>query len=180
MIDRRTFVGASLGLLLWPVGSFAHPHRKLLAEAGLSADLESALEKSPYVYVSPLRSDGEESRCHGEVWYGWIDGAVVLITGSERWKSRSVKRGLDRARIWVGDHGRWEKMIGKSEEFRKAPGFDARASLVTDDALLDRLLAIYDEKYPEEIGKWREKMRDGYRDGSRALIRYVPDASSRT
>lgn len=180
MIDRRTFVNASAGLLLWPLSSLARGRETRVAEAGVSSDLEATLEKSPYVYISPLRSDGEESTCHGEVWFGWIDGAVVLNTGSERWKSRSVKRGLDRARIWVGDYGRWKKMIGRNEAFRRGPGFDARASIVKDDALLDRLLEVYEGKYPEEIGEWRDKMRSGYRDGSRALIRYVPDRPSRT
>jgi hypothetical protein len=44
------------------------------------------------------------------------------------------------------------------------------------------LLALYDQKYPDEIGKWREPMRQGYADGSRVLIRYRPESagSSRT
>jgi hypothetical protein len=133
-----------------------------------------ALAESPYVYVSPLRSDGEESRCHGEVWFGWIDGAVVLNTGSETWKARSVRRGRDRARIWVGDFGRWKGKLGKNEDFRSGPAFDARAEFVEDVRVLDRLLAQYDEKYPAEIGKWRDRMRNGFADGSRSLIRYRP------
>ena len=178
MIDRRRFLGASAvataSVALWPLRAFAH-HEHL---AALPKDTLSALDGSNLVYVSPLRSDGEESTCHGEVWYGWIDDSVVLITGSERWKARSVKRGLDRARIWVGDHGRWKKMIGKNEAFRKAPSFDATASIVKDEALLERLLAIYDKKYPEEIAEWRDKMRSGFHDGSRALIRYVPTSGA--
>ncbi len=162
MISRRGFLGGSLAALLAP------------AALVRAAELERALEESGFVYVSPLRSDGAESTCHGEVWYGWIDGSVVLITGSERWKARSVRKGLDRARIWVGDHGRWKKLIGTNEEFRKAPRFDARAEIVKDDALLDRLLAIYEKKYPEEIADWRDRMRQGYADGSRVLVRYRP------
>ncbi len=165
MIDRRSFLGAALALLCSPVAS--------LARAG---ELEGALASSRFVYVSPLRSDGNESRCHAEVWYGWIDGAVVLITGHDRWKARAIARGLDRARIWVGDHGRWKRLIGHDESFRKGPSFVARAETVRDAALLERLLADYDEKYPEEIGAWRDPMRKGYADGSRVLIRYRPDA----
>lgn len=165
MIDRRSFLGAALGLLCSPLAT--------LARAG---GLESALASSPFVYVSPLRSDGNESRCHAEVWYGWIDGSVVLITGHDRWKARAVGRGLDRARIWVGDYGRWKRLVGHDESFRKGPSFVARAEVVRDAALLDTLLAIYDEKYPEEIGAWRDRMRKGYADGSRVLIRYRPDA----
>jgi hypothetical protein len=73
-------------------------------------------------------------------------------------------------------------MIGKNEEFRKAPSFDATVSLVKDDALLEQLLAIYEKKYPKEIVAWRDKMRAGYHDGSRVLVRYVPasDRAART
>ena len=91
MIDRRTFlkrgvtgaVGAAGVLTLpFPSGSDSEP----LAS---SVGLETALRESPFVYVSPLRSDGEESACHAEVWYAWIDGAVVVTVASDRWKARA-------------------------------------------------------------------------------------------
>ena len=162
MIDRRAFLGGSLGFLLAP------------AALVRAAELETALEKSGFVYVSPLRSDGGESTCHAEVWFAWLDDSVVLITGSERWKARALARGLDRARIWVGDHGRWKKLVGHSDAFRQAPSFDARAKPVKDEALLERMLAVYEKKYPDEIASWRDKMRTGFRDGTRTLIRYTP------
>jgi len=170
LIDRRSFLGGSLGFLLWP---FAESSRA--AAASVSEELERALGSSPLVYVSPLRSDGTESRCHGEVWFGWIDGAVIVNTGSDRWKARSVRQGLDRARIWVGDFGRWKRPLGTNEDFRNGPSFDARADLVSEVRVLDQLLALYEEKYPSEIGKWRDPMRQGFADGSRVLVRYRPD-----
>jgi len=155
---------------LWPL---AQPVRSRAA-ATLPDATRSALAESPYVYISPLRSDGSESSCHGEVWFGWIDGAVVVNTGPDRWKSRAIARGLDRARIWVGDHGRWKKMVGKSEAFRAAPSFEAKAEITKEPGLIDRLLEQYDVKYPDEIGAWRDKMKNGVADGSRVLIRYTP------
>jgi hypothetical protein len=181
-MDRRAFLraaGASAGLaLLGPAARAVGAGAEAAASEGgsvVSTALESALEQSGFVYVSPLRSDGSESRCHGEVWYGWLDGAVVLITSRESWKGRALARGLSRSRIWVGDHGRWKQLIGRNEEFRTAPHFEAQAEVVRDDALLERLLALYERKYPSEIGQWRDRMRAGYRDGSRVLIRYVPE-----
>lgn len=162
LITRRGFLGGSAAALLAPLA---------LARAD---ELDSLLASSPFVYISPLLADGKESSCHGEVWFGWIDGAVVIITASDRWKARAVERGLTGARIWVGDHGRWKKLVGYNEDFRKAPSFQARAQVVKDDALLERLLRTYDEKYPQEIGRWRERMREGYADGGRVLIRYTP------
>ena len=159
----------------------AAPARRALAAAqdGVSADLATALEKSPFVYVSPLKADGKESRCHGEVWYAWIDGAVVLTSASTSWKARAAKKGL-RARIWVGDHGRVKTLGIGNEAFRAAPSFDARVAVVKDPALVERMLKVFDEKYPKEIGSWRDKMRAGNADGSRVLLRYVPEPATRT
>ena len=166
LIDRRAFLGGSLCFLLSPAA--------LVRAAEGPPGLADALRDSGFVYVSPLHPGGAESTCHGEVWFGWIDGRVVLITARDRWKARAVSRGWDRARIWVGDHGRWKRLLGRNEAFRQAPSFEAKGSFSDDAALLDRLLAIFDAKYPDEIDEWRERMRNGFRDGSRVLIRYAP------
>jgi hypothetical protein len=180
LITRRRFLVAAAGFALAPA-ALTFPARRLLAAApdGLSPDLTSALEKSPFVYVSPLRSDGKESSCHAEVWFAWIDGAVVLTSASTSWKALAAKKGLG-ARIWVGDYGRAKTLGFGNEGFRKGPSFDARATIVKDPALVDRLLAAYDKKYPKEIGSWRDKMRAGNADGSRVLLRYVPAPATRT
>lgn len=170
---RRSFLLGSAGLALAPLLA---PLRRAFAETASGAALPTALlEKSGFVYISPLRPDGRETTCHGEVWYGWIDGAVVVITALDSWKSRAQASGFDRARVWVGDHGRWKRLVGRNEAFREAPHFDARvAPVVGDAALLERLLAIYETKYPDEIGAWRDKMRSGYQSGERVLLRYTP------
>ena len=173
LIDRRVFLGGAFASLA--TFAFSTPFASRAAQpATVSAKLGKELESSPYVYVSPLRTGGGESTCHGEVWYGWIDGSVVLITSNESWKARSLVRGLDSARIWVGDYGRWKRLIGHNEAFRAAPTFDARVRAVRDEGLLDRLLEAYETKYPKEIDDWRDKMRSGFHDGTRVLIRYTP------
>jgi hypothetical protein len=174
VIDRRDFVlGLAAGALL-----AVAPSRRIWAAADpvLGAATRTALEESPYVYVSPLKSDGQESRCHAEVWFAWIDGAVVMTVSTDGWKSRAVARGLDRARIWVGDYGRRKGLNSLSTAFRKAPHFDARAERLWDPALLEALLERYGTKYPEEIGSWRDRMRRGNADRSRVLMRYTPIA----
>ena len=163
--SRREVLLAGLGAALLPGVA---PRRALAVPT-----LESALPGSEFVYISPLRSDGRESVCHGEVWYGWLDGSVVIITSTGSWKARALERGLDRARVWVGNHGRWKGLIFRNEAFRVAPHFEARATRVRDAALLERLLALFETKYPDEIADWRDRMRGGYADGSRILIRYA-------
>ncbi len=166
-LTRRELIqlaaGAGLGLA-WPAR---------LRAAALSDDVTALLEKSGFVYVSPLLASGAESRCHGEVWFGWVDGSVVLITSKESWKARALARGLAGARIWVGDHGRVGRVLG-NDAFRAAPSFEARASQSSDPALLDRLLAVYRKKYPDEIETWEPRFRKGLESGERVLIRYQP------
>jgi hypothetical protein len=166
-LTRRELIQLGVGAaaaLAWPERSRA---------GGLGADVTALLEKSGFVYVSPLLDSGAESRCHGEVWFGWLDGSVVLITSKESWKARALGRGLARTRIWVGDHGRVGRVLG-SDAFRAAPSFDARASEAKDAALLDRLMAAYRKKYPDEIGSWEPRFRSGVASGERILIRYEP------
>ncbi len=170
---RRTLwtTAGAVGLVSGLATTGARPARAAALPDGTTA----LLDRSPFVYVSPLRSDGGESRCHAELWFGWIDGAVVVTVASDRWKARAIASGLDRARIWVGDHGRWKRWTGGvNEAFRAAPHFEARGERVEDAALLERLLALYERKYPSEIDRWREPMRAGNADGSRVLLRYVP------
>lgn len=184
LISRRSFLVASAGLALWPLArtasASARPRVSAAADASVSPELVAALESSPYVYVSPLRADGSESTCHGEVWFAWIDGAVVLTSAATTWKARAVARDLTRARLWVGDHGRWKAMVGRNEAFRAAPSFVARASVVKDAALVERLLVVFGKKYPAEIERWRDRMRAENADGRRVLLRYSPEAATRT
>jgi hypothetical protein len=107
-----------------------------------------------------------------------MDGAVWIVTSTGGWKARALAAGLDRARLWVGDFGRWKALLSESDDFRRAPSFVARGSVVRDGARLERLLAIYQRKYPSESGKWVARMRSGVADGSRVLVRYAPEAAA--
>jgi hypothetical protein len=183
VLDRRRFVVSTLtgALGAWALSgrAWARGVAGLLrppARGALPDRTVKRLEESPFVYVSPLRRDGSESTCHAEVWYAWLDGAVVMTTAHDRWKARSIRKGLERARLWVGDYGRWKGLLLNNEDFRQGPSFVARGEVFQDQGLLDRLLAAYEKKYPDEIGRWRERMREGHRKGTRVLIRYVPIA----
>jgi hypothetical protein len=182
-LTRRRFIEhAGLGAI-GLVGSLAGMSRIAWSAAGDNAAITTQppalpialLEKSPFVYISPLLANSKDSRCHAELWYAWLDDSVVVTVASSGWKARSLGRGLDRARIWVGAYGRWKTMIGPNNEaFRGGPSFEARAEKIDDPKMIERLLASYDQKYPAEIASWRDKMRRGNADGSRIMIRYTP------
>jgi hypothetical protein len=171
-ITRRQLIGQGAGALA--AGALAALAWPRPARALLAPEVSALLERSGFVYVSPLKSDGSESRCHGEVWYGWLDADVVLITSGTSWKARALAAGLARTRIWVGDHGRVGRMLGSNDAFRKAPSFEASGRRSEDAALLDRLMATFRRKYPNEIGSWESRMRSGFESGERILIRYTP------
>jgi hypothetical protein len=168
-LTRRALLGTALtGAGAWLLAP------RILAARTLAPELVSALEKSPLVYVSPLRKDGSESRCHGEVWFAWERDSVVLVTGKEAWKARALARGLERARIWVADYGRirWDE-AGK---LARAPHFSARARVDSDPTAFERVIPIYARKYPDEwASRWEARFKQGMADGSRVLIRYTPE-----
>lgn len=186
LIDRRRFL--SYGLIgTAAVAGFPFAPRAASPAApgpsALDSRIVEKLDSSSFVYISPLKSNGSESQCHAELWYAWMSdpagspassGSLVVTVATDGWKAQSLARGLDRARLWVGDYGRWKGFFSNNENFRAGPSFVARAEIVDDVAVLDRLLAVYETKYPAEIATWRDRMRAGSRDGTRVVIRYTP------
>lgn len=169
-VTRRALLsGAALAL-----GAFALLPRRLRAADAkfeLGAPALDALEKGRLVYVSPLKADGRESRCHGEVWYFWDKDAVVIATATRGWKTRAVTGGKDKARVWVGDFGPYSEA---GEKLRGAPTFLANAAVDADRASFERLLASYAVRYADEWAKWKPRFESSYKDGSRTVIRYTP------
>jgi len=165
---RQLIVGGSVLL-----GGLALAPRALAAEKPyqLSEPVMRALGSSPLVYVAPLRKDGSEGRCHGEVWYFVDQGSVIIITGTDGWKVKSIVNGRAQARLWVGDFGPAKKA---GDQYRGAPTFLADAQVVSDRKVFDRLLVAFAERYPKEWAKWKPRFEKGFVDGSRTVIRYRP------
>jgi len=159
---RREILIAGAAALLWPRG--------LRAEAGaLPAAARDALGTSPLIYVTALKRDGSESRCHSEVWFVGDGDSALVVTASGAWRAQAVAKGLSRARLWVGDHGVWEP---SSKAYQAAPSFLADASLEKTPAVQDHALALFGSKYTKEWGSWGPRFQRGLADGSRVLIRY--------
>ncbi len=168
---RQVMAGALAGT----AGFFLTAGRPWAAEAApgfeLPAATGEALKSSPLVYISPLRSDGSESRCHGEVWYCNDAGSVLIVTSSDGWKAKAVRKGLDQARLWVGDFG---PVRSAGDRYREAPSFHAAAEIVSERAVFDRAMAALGPRYPDAWSKWKPRFEKGFADGTRVLIRYSP------
>jgi hypothetical protein len=174
VISRRAFMRGAVsltGAVLLP----ASRARSSDAEFRVSKAAQAAIETSKLIYLTPIKSDGEESSCHAEVWF-CADGAdLLVVTKRELWRSQAVKRGLDRARIWVGDFGVWQRSHGA---FRNAPSFLAQAEHISDDAdAAGRALKAMSAKYANEgWDTYGPIFKQGLADGSRVLLRYRPIA----
>ena len=169
-LSRRRFLEGAValsGALFLPAHSAFSADEKF----ALSNDARRALAKSPLVYLSPIQSSGKESACHAEIWFAKHAEDVYVVTPATAWRTRAIQQGLDRARIWVGDHG----MASKSSKFRAAPSYLAKASVVPKgDPAIERGLELFGEKYASDWGKWGPRFRTGLKDGSRVMLRYQP------
>jgi hypothetical protein len=174
VVSRRDFMrgaAALSGMIMLP----ANLARSRDVEFRVSKAAQAAIETSKLIYITPLKSDGKESSCHAEVWF-FADGAdLLVVTKEELWRSQAVKRGFDRARIWVGDHGVWKSSDGA---FRNAPTFLAQAEHISSDAkAVGRTLNAMGAKYADEgWSTYGPLFKQGLADGSRVLLRYRPVA----
>ena len=172
MITRRTLVaGAALApFALWmrPALADATPAP---ADASASA---LTLRTSKLVYLTPIKSDGEESRCKAEIWFAYHGGDIYVVTPPDAWRAEAVSRGLTRARLWVGEFGIWKRSDGA---FRQAPELMATGSLETNLDTQAEVLDLMSVKYADDgWDRWGERFRKGLADGGRVIIRYAIDA----
>jgi len=167
MTTRRDLLA---GLVLAPtIPLFA---RRVLA-AEKSDGLPDALSTSPLVYITPIKSNGEESRCKAEIWFAHDAGKVYVVTPPDAWRAEAVGKGLTRARLWVGDFGNWTQADGA---FRQAPELMADAAIETDADVHARVLAEMGRKYADTgWSRWGDRFREGLVDGSRVMVRYAVD-----
>jgi hypothetical protein len=164
MITRRSLLKYSLSA---PVAASLLPASSAFAEEALN----SAINDSPLIYLTPIQSNGTESRCQAEVWYVYDKVNMYVCTSVKAWRARAVAEGLDRAKIWVGDLGAWKNTKGR---YKSLPQVDAQASAVTDEISMQKALGLFGDKYPVEWVLWQSRFRDGLADGSRVMLRYTP------
>ena len=161
MITRRTLLGTGVAAVV-------------LAPLARGGDaLRAAMAESPLIYLTPLKTGGAESRCQAEIWFALHEGSMCLVTLSDAWRTEAIRRGLNRARIWVGDVGNWKRAGGR---YRNLPVVEATASIETDAARREQALATMGAKYADEWPTWGPRFRNGIADGSRVMLKYQPDS----
>ncbi|MGR8947121.1 MAG: hypothetical protein ACU84Q_03680 [Gammaproteobacteria bacterium] len=131
----------------------------------------AALDKSALIYLTPILANGNESACHGEVWFVHHDGEIYVVTQTDAWRAQAIRKGLATAAIWIGEFGVWKRAKNK---FRSAPYLRIKGSLETDSAVHAAVLEKFGAKYANEWSSWGPRFRDGLAEGSRVMLRYHP------
>ena len=135
------------------------------------ADVKSAMRDSSLIYLTPIKSDGQESKCQAEVWFAHDGVDMYVCTGVKTWRARAASKGLNRARVWVGELGEWKGTNGK---YKTLPQLDAEATVVIDKSAEEKALELLGDKYSLEWIVWGPRFRKGLADGSRVMLRYRP------
>ena len=131
----------------------------------------NAAEESELIYLSPVKSDGNLSRCQAEIWFIGDGNDFCVVTANDAWRAEAIGRGLTQAKVWVGDVGQWKSSRGK---YKELPSVMTTASRVEDPAEHARLLNAMGDKYAREWGTWGPRFKRGLADGSRVMLRYSP------
>ncbi len=125
----------------------------------LPAAVRDQLASATYVYIATQRKDGTFGK-PAEIWFMWHDGAVWVGTPPTTWRVKRIKHKRPNAKI----------AVGKAD----GPSFEAVGSIVKDAKVADLLRETYAKKYPDRWPGFAEKFKEGLKDGSRVLVRYVP------
>ena len=99
-----------------------------------------------------------------------IGADLFVCTATDSWRSRAPRQGISRAKLWVGDLGQWRRA-----DYKSLPSIYGAASLVSDPAIIDKVLQRFGDKYASSWRTWGPIFRDGLTDGSRTLLRYRLD-----
>jgi hypothetical protein len=129
----------------------------------------AALGRSQLIYLSPVLTSGEASTCHGEVWYIYHGDKVYVVTQADAWRVEAIKKGLVRAKVWVGEFGQWRRAKGK---YKSAPYLELEGELENNPSVHEELLPYFGAKYAAEWDRWGPRFRKGLANGSRSLLRY--------
>lgn len=163
MFTRRKFLRAGAAVV-------AVAQIPMLARAD-HHQLHEKLQQTDLIYLTPIKSNGEESRCQAEIWFAADGTDMFVCTGTTSWRAQAPRKGLTKARVWVGDMGNWRSTGGR---YRNLPQVETDVAVIDDKAEQARVLALFGKKYRAEWGSWGPRFRDGLADGSRTMLRYRP------
>lgn len=163
MITRRKFLMTTGSVAV--VAGFPY-----LARA--SQNLQSAMQDSDLIYLTPIKSNGEESSCQSEIWFVADGTDMYVCTATSSWRAQAPREGLDKARVWVGDVGVWTRSDGA---YKDLPSVMTEVTVIDDKAIQEKALDLFGDKYPLQWIVYGPRFRNGLEEGTRTLLRYRPN-----
>lgn len=160
-MDRRSFLKRTAGVI-----ALSMSPKAVLAAPDLP---QKNLATSALIYISPLRSDNRPSRCQAEVWFVQDGAEILVVSSSYAWRVQAIEKGLDKARIWIGEAGVWSKSNGR---YKKFPTVDVQGVIENDHDAQQVALEAYKDKYRGAWLFWKRRFRNGLADGTRTMLRY--------
>jgi hypothetical protein len=165
MIQRKGFQLAVILLCLL----FSPPP----SEGGLSKDLAAELAAAKYVYIASTRKDGALGK-PSEIWF-FSDGEAVYVgTSPKSWRVRRIKAGRPQAKIWIGKPDGASHFNATEGDLEGLPSFAARGEIVNDAKMQEKMFEAYAKKYKAGWSQHESGFRDGFKDGSRVMLKYTP------
>jgi general stress protein 26 len=130
------------------------------ANAGITPRDQQALSKAELIYVATVRKNGMQSKA-APVWFtmGSDNNSILIQTENTTWKAKRIKRGSN-VLVWVG------KADG--------PAFVGTAKISTDEAIQDKILKDFREKYWENRVMGIGPARSAFASGERVAIIIIP------
>lgn len=138
---------------------------------GLPPEVDQAMSASGLVYLSPIKSNGDLSKCQSEVWFVRDGNDILVVSTSKSWRIKAVQQGLKLAKLWVGDYGVASKSEGR---YLSLPSINATATIETSPEAQALALTLFSKKYRGAWLFWRGRFKKGLEGGSRMLVRYRP------
>lgn len=143
-------------LLAWSMLAFA----VAAVAAQFAPDVQEALKTSKQLYVATRRADGSTSQM-APIWFMFDGDAVYFTTTPDSHKAKRIAKGSPLL-VWVG-----------AED---GPHFEAKAELVHDPAVAEKMAPVYNQKYwIAWLGFFRPNP-DRVRAGKTLIVKVSPPA----
>ena len=127
----------------------------------LPASLKEELTNSRGVFVVPADRAGRKAPV--AVWFVYQNGVLYVMSPSRDTRVRSIQTGQPRATIFVGT--------------ADGPSFTATGAIVNDPKIHDLVFVEMQKKYTVQWLQFGGRLRAGFSNGSRVLIKYTPTDS---
>ena len=96
---------------------------------------------------------------------------LMAFSARDTWRARAARKGLNRARVWIGNLGVWKSTKGK---YRELPSVETQVTVIDNKDEQARVLKLFGQKYTLQWLVWGRRFRAGLDDGSRTMLRYRP------